>query len=52
MYLLLITHLLLAASRLAALHYDPEHVLYNLNQNQTAEGPLDYWGQWENHSKL
>ena len=33
-----------------ALRYDPEHVLYNLNQNQTATEPTDYWGQWDNHT--
>lgn len=31
--------------------YDPEQVLWNLNQNQTATNVMDYWGQWENHSK-
>ena len=31
--------------------YDPELVLWNLNQNQTATEVEDYWGRWENHSK-
>ena len=31
--------------------YDPEQVLWNINQNQTATDVADYWGQWENHSK-
>ena len=31
--------------------YDAEQVLWNLNQNQTATNVMDYWGQWENHSK-
>lgn len=31
--------------------YDSEQVLWNLNQNQTATDVMDYWGQWENHSK-
>lgn len=31
--------------------YDPEQVLWNLNQNQTATNVMDYWGQRENHSK-
>ena len=31
--------------------FDPELVLWNLNQNQTATDVKDYWGQWENHSK-
>ena len=31
--------------------YDPEQVLWNLNQNQTATDVMDYWGQWENHSE-
>ena len=29
-----------------ALPYDPEQVDYNLNQNQSAQTPVDYWGQW------
>ena len=33
------------------IQYDPEQVLWNLNQNQTATNVMDYWGQWENHSK-
>jgi alpha-1,3-glucan synthase len=28
----------------------PEEADYNLNQNQTAENPLDYWGKWEDHT--
>ena len=35
-----------------SLIYDPEQVGWNLNQNRTATNPLDYWGQWPNHSKL
>jgi alpha-1,3-glucan synthase len=33
-----------------ALKYDPAHFGYNLNENQTATEPRDYWGQWENHT--
>lgn len=33
------------------LPYDPEQVLWNLNQNHTATDVMDYWGKWENHSK-
>jgi alpha-1,3-glucan synthase len=33
-----------------AARYLPEEVDYNLNQNQTAENPLDYWGKWDNHT--
>ncbi|KAL9109149.1 MAG: hypothetical protein Q9187_008202 [Circinaria calcarea] len=32
-----------------ALRYDPEYVLYNLNQNKDAIHPVDYDGKWENH---
>lgn len=32
--------------------YDPDQVAWNLNQNRTATDPLDYWGEWPNHSKL
>ena len=35
----------------ASLVYDPEQVRWNLNQNQTATDPLDYWGEWPNHSE-
>ncbi|KAF2804995.1 alpha-1,3-glucan synthase Ags2 [Mytilinidion resinicola] len=34
----------------ASLRYDPAFADYNLNQNQDAISPLDYWGQWENHT--
>ena len=30
--------------------YDPAYVQYNLNTNQTATDPLDYWGQWDKTS--
>lgn len=33
-----------------ALRYDPQELLYNLNTNETATDPLDYWGAWENHT--
>lgn len=33
-----------------ALKYDPEFVDYNLNQNQDTTNPLEYTGQWENHT--
>ena len=33
-----------------ALRYDPAQVLHNLNQNQTAVNPIDYWGQWDGHN--
>ena len=33
-----------------ALRYDPEQVPWNLNTNQTASHPVDYWGQWDGHT--
>ncbi|EXJ79989.1 alpha-1,3-glucan synthase [Capronia epimyces CBS 606.96] len=33
----------------AAFRYDPAYIQYNLNQNQTANDPLDYWGEWTGH---
>lgn len=33
-----------------ALRYDIEQVGYNLNENQTAIEPTDYWGEWSNHT--
>ena len=35
---------------LDALRYDPAYVGHNLNENQTAVHPLDYWGEWANHT--
>ncbi|KAK5174810.1 uncharacterized protein LTR77_001893 [Saxophila tyrrhenica] len=32
-----------------ALKYDAEQAAFNLNQNQTATDPLDYWGEWADH---
>ena len=32
------------------LRYDPEQVGWNLNENQAAVNPLDYWGEWDNHT--
>lgn len=34
----------------SALRWDPEHVGYNLNENETAIEPRDYWGEWDNHT--
>jgi alpha-1,3-glucan synthase len=33
-----------------SLRYDPDHVGWNLNLNESAVNPLDYWGEWENHT--
>jgi hypothetical protein len=43
--------LLLAMSLQAVvgLKYDAAYEAFNLNQNKTAEDPLDYWGQRDNH---
>jgi alpha-1,3-glucan synthase len=32
------------------LRYDPAFEDYNLNQNPDAVHPVDYWGEWENHT--
>jgi alpha-1,3-glucan synthase len=29
-----------------ALPYDPEQVAWNLNTNQNATHPMEYWGEW------
>ena len=42
--------LLLFRSTVCALIYQPEEVAYNLNTNQSASDPLQYWGQWQNHT--
>src|SRR5579862_8837680 len=33
-----------------ALRYDPAQVTYNLNQNESAVNPLDFWGEWPDHT--
>ncbi|KAL9004469.1 MAG: hypothetical protein Q9188_002722, partial [Gyalolechia gomerana] len=33
-----------------ALRWSPEHVGYNLNENQEATVPTEYWGEWGNHT--
>lgn len=32
------------------LRWDPEHIGYNLNENEEATHPTDYWGEWKNHT--
>jgi alpha-1,3-glucan synthase len=39
----------LLASTTIALKFDQQFEGYNLNENQTATNPLDYFGQWLNH---
>lgn len=39
--------LLLIASSVCALRYDPAQTAWNLNQNQDATDPLDYSGRWD-----
>lgn len=48
-----LTLLLLAgiyAVGLDALRFDASQAYWNLNQNQSATSPLDYWGEWEHHN--
>ena len=42
---------LLACQIVVAIRFDLEYIDWNLNQNETASLPLEYWGQWQNHSK-
>ena len=32
-----------------ALKFDPQYIGYNLNENETATDPMDYWGEWKGH---
>lgn len=32
------------------LKYDSSQSSWNLNQNESASDPLDYWGEWDNHT--
>ncbi|EXJ62578.1 alpha-1,3-glucan synthase [Cladophialophora yegresii CBS 114405] len=45
----LVSSVFLFLSSCGALRYDPAFAQYNLNQNQTAIDPLDYWGEWTGH---
>ena len=40
----------LVISAAPALRFDPGQIGFNLNENETATDPLDYWGEWANHS--
>ena len=42
--------LLLLVARACALRYDPSQIAYNVNTNQTADSPINYWGEWQNHT--
>ncbi|KKA17787.1 alpha-1,3-glucan synthase, partial [Rasamsonia emersonii CBS 393.64] len=42
--------LALFAATSTAWPYDKDLTSYNLNQNETATDPLDYWGEWPNHT--
>lgn len=42
--------LLVALPAISALRWHPDHVGYNLNENETATHPRDYWGEWDNHT--
>lgn len=36
----------------SCIRYEPDQVLWNLNQNETATDVMNYWGMWENHSEI
>ena len=42
---------LLNSSVSQALSWSANYVDWNLNQNESANGPLDYWGEWKEHPK-
>jgi alpha-1,3-glucan synthase len=48
-FLCLLSVALLLFHQGGALRYDPALTQYNLNQNQTAVNPLDFWGEWTGH---
>ena len=43
--------LALYSSLSQALSWSADYVEWNLNQNESANGPLEYWGEWEEHPK-
>lgn len=40
---------LVCSALVSSYRYDPAYVQHNLNQNETAVNPLDYWGEWKGH---
>lgn len=42
--------LLCALNLVSALKFDKNEIDYNLNQNETATNPIDYWGAWQDHT--
>jgi alpha-1,3-glucan synthase len=48
--MLLNTVLIIFLQSCVALRFDPSYSGYNLNENETATYPRDYWGQWGNHT--
>lgn len=47
---LILSLISLLATLTAALRFSSDQIGFNLNENQTAVDPLDYWGQWPNHT--
>lgn len=45
-----LTVLLSILPAVLALRWHPKDAGYNLNENQTADEPKDYWGEWANHT--
>ncbi|KAG9855552.1 alpha-1,3-glucan synthase, partial [Aureobasidium melanogenum] len=48
---LLGSSLILHTTRTQALSWSADYVDWNLNQNETAGSPLEYWGEWAEHPK-
>jgi len=42
----------LFSAQVSSFEYDERYVGYNLNENPNANGPLEYWGKWENVSNF
>lgn len=42
--------LVLLVTTACALHFDPSQIAYNINTNQTATDPINYSGEWQNHT--
>jgi alpha-1,3-glucan synthase len=50
MKVFLVLFFVLTRYLVSSLKFDVEEVGYNLNENTTALNPLDYWGEWPNHT--
>lgn len=42
--------LVVLSTPMKVLRHDPNYMGYNLNKNETAAEPTEYWGEWDYHT--